>query len=149
MRILGFLFFLLFLAGFALVLLQGQQRAAEDDAVTAASLAGSRWRVRSIFDEPIADSATLTVEFDDGGRLFGDGGCNLYSGSIENAAPTFSVSGLRSTRKACAAQVMQREEALFAALAGSRSARGDDGRLLLLDDSGNAVLVLEALPPAR
>lgn len=149
MRVLGFLFFMLFLAAFAFVILKGRQPGADGDAVTPQSIAGTRWRVQSILDEPVADTVTLTVEFDGEGSIFGDGGCNLYSGSLEGGASGITVTGLRSTRKACAEEVMQREAALFAALGDTASVRGGDDALTFLSEDGAVALQLEPLPAAR
>lgn len=141
----GFLFFLLFLAAFALVFLQGRQGTGSGDA----ELEGSRWAVVSLDGSSIAPEAGLTVEFGERGRIFGDGGCNLYSGAYTRDEQGFRVSSLRATRKACEPPVMEREQELFDVLSRTAALRVSDNALTLLDADGNRIGRVEAAPAGQ
>lgn len=146
MRSIGFLFFLLFLGGFALVSLKGRQPA-DPGSPGDTAFADTAWRVVSIGGKSLPADASLSLEFDSAAGLSGDSGCNYFSGRYERVGDAFSVGALRATRKACADERGRREKALFDALAETRRAVIDDDRLALESDTGKVVATLERLTP--
>ena len=134
MRIVGFLFFLLLLGGFALVALKGRQVAEDGLAdATFADHLNSHWRAIALPDVTLADESPPVLRFGDAGELSGDSGCNFYSGSYTLDDTGFTVGALRATRKACSEPLMNQERAFFDALSAARKVEFSDRRLRLLD----------------
>ena len=139
----GFLFFMLFIAAFALVLLQGRQMAESSLGAGGASLTGIEWRPVRIGAEAVPDDAGLTLSFAVDGSINGNGGCNAFSGSLERHDGGVSVGPLRSTRRACPAAIMERESTFLSALQNTTELRKTDRGLQLLDDE--EVLLVECV----
>ncbi|MDH3339065.1 MAG: META domain-containing protein [Gammaproteobacteria bacterium] len=133
--IVGFGFFLLFLAGIALVALQGRQMAQRNMPGGGAGMTGKSWRPTVIGAESMPEDSGMFVQFAVDGSVEGHGGCNSFSGSLEQSESRVAVGTLAATRKACAKQVMQRETAFIAALQDAAQFEMGGGRLQLLDGS--------------
>ena len=140
--VVGFLFFMLFLAGFALVLLQGRQSAEVNLGAGAASWAGADWRLVTIGAETVAPNSELTVRFVAVGGVTGFAGCNEFSGSLQRTGTQLVVGPLRSTRRACADEVMQREAEFLKALESTASIEAEAGELRITDANGERLLLL-------
>lgn len=76
--IVGFGFFLLFLAGIALVTLKGRQMAEQSMSGGGAGLTGVSWRPAVIGSSLIAADSGMTISFDVDGSIKGHGGCNGF-----------------------------------------------------------------------
>ena len=113
--VIGFLFFLLFLAGFFLVFIQGKHLNSQNLA-GGAGLTGVRWQPKYIGAEAVPDDAGLFVRFELDGSIKGHGGCNSFFGSLEKKDSDLSVGPLGSTRMACPEPIMSRESAFLEAL---------------------------------
>ena len=119
-RILAFFFFLLFLGGFALVMLKdlksnesvaGNTVAPQADVNILAGI----WRV-----EETADSNGESVQFAPDGALSGFAGCNSFFGSFVATDTTIEVGPLGMSRKACPLAVMNAESAFLRAIESSQ-----------------------------
>ncbi len=132
----GFVFFLLFLAGLALVNL-GKLRPSTDAlrAPEADELTGNQWRLLALRDAAAAHAAGTSLQFTPGGLLVVDGACNRYSGDYRLDAGRLLVGPLAGTRRACAGERMAFDDALTAALADTDSVL-TDGRQLVLSGAG-------------
>ena len=139
--VIGFLFFLLFLAGFFLVFIQGKHIAGQNPAAGGASLTGKQWRPVYLGAEAVPEDSGLHVEFAVDGSINGHGGCNSFFGSLEKTESGLSVGPLGSTRMACPEPIMSRESAFLSALqqatmfevAGDKLSCLDDDRKLLIE----------------
>jgi heat shock protein HslJ len=114
--IMGFGFFLLFLAGIALVMLQGREMAQQNMPGGGASMTGIDWQPRLLGSDEIAADSGLFVSFAVDGSVNGNGGCNNFFGSLETSNGDLSVGELGSTRMACPSEIMDREIAFMNAL---------------------------------
>jgi heat shock protein HslJ len=115
-------------------------------------LAGTAWQVsgynngRQAVVGPI-DGTALRLQFMDGGRVAGFGGCNNFSGSWKLDGNKLSLGPLAATRKACVQPegVMAQEAAFLRALESAATARREGPRLELRTsaDAMAALLTLD------
>lgn len=99
-----------------------------------AELAGGEWTLVAIDGEPLVTGAKApTATFADG-RIFGFGGCNRYTGPIEEKAPgTLEIGPVAGTMMACPDGV-EIEPAYFTRLGMVTRYRVEGGRLHLWGD---------------
>lgn len=135
--IVGFGFFLLFLAGIAFVTLQGRHMTQKR--TPAASLSGLQWRPIAVLADSIPDTSGMFVKFGDDGSITGHGGCNGFFGSFETTESGISIGPLGATRMACPEPKMQRESAFFDAMHKTTSYDRGDGQMKFLDSDGNVL----------
>ena len=102
----------------------------------AASLIGTSWVAEEIDGRAVVERAQSTLSFDTADRITGHTACNRYFGGLELGDGTIRVKSTGSTRMACAPAVMEQESRFLEGLAAARAFRGEDGKLLLLDDAG-------------
>ena len=138
---LGFLFFVLFLCGFAFVMLQGRQMAQQNLPGGGSGITGIAWRPASIGAEPIPEDSGMFVQFEVDGSIKGHGGCNSFFGSFEKSDSDVSVGPLGATKMACEMQVMSRETAFMDALQETERLGASAKGLQLLGD--NSMLLAE------
>ncbi len=143
--IMGFGFFLLFLAGIALVLLQGREMARQNMPGGGASMTGIEWQPRLLGADEIAADSGMFVLFAVDGSINGNGGCNNFFGSLETSNGDLSVGELGSTRMACPPEIMDREMAFMNALQDTTQFEMGENSLQLLG-AGN-VLLAELVAP--
>ena len=136
------MFFMLFLAGFALVLLQGRQSAESNLGDGAAAWAGVEWRPVAIAGEPVPLDSDLRVRFLADGETHGFAGCNDFGGSFKRSDSRIVVGPLRTTRRACADDVMNRESAFLRALQSAASTEASTGELRVVGEGGEILLDL-------
>jgi len=139
--IMGFAFFLLFLAGIALVMLQGREMARQNMAGGGSGITGQKWRPVLLGAESLADDSGMYVIFEVDGSIKGEGGCNSFSGSLQSTADSISVGPLGMTRKACERRIAQREDLFLRAIQDMTHFEAGAGRLQILD--GENVLLAE------
>jgi heat shock protein HslJ len=137
--IMGFGFFLLFLAGIALVMLQGREMARQNMPGGGAAMTATEWRPVHLGAEAVADDSGMFVLFEVDGSIKGNGGCNNFFGSLQTTDGGISVGELGATRMACPADVMDREMAFMKALQDSTQFELGDNSLHLLG-AGNVLL---------
>jgi heat shock protein HslJ len=136
----GFGFFLLFLAGIALVMLQGREMARQNLPGGGAGMAGPEWRPVTIGGAAVDADTTMFVRFAVDGSVNGNGGCNNFFGSLESTDDGVAMGELGATRMACPPEVMDQEQAFMQALQDSvRFEMGDDSLQML--DADNVLLV--------
>ncbi|MEQ8207203.1 MAG: META domain-containing protein [Woeseia sp.] len=134
----GFAFFLLFLAGFALVNLRsvGEQKAATLAQPSAADLAAKEWRLLESTQSGLGGNRDIRLLFDEDLRLFVQGACNRYNGAYEMNDGIFSLGALAGTRRACRNEVIQVDNSLVELLSATRRLQLADRTLVLLNDAG-------------
>jgi putative lipoprotein len=129
----GFAFFLLFLAGIALVMLQGRQMAQVGGG--GVELTGMTWRPVTVGDEAIAEDSGMYIRFEVDGSIQGHGGCNGFFGSLQQTDSGIGVGPLGGTRMACPKAIMDREMAFMEAVGATTNFQsGSDSMRLLGED---------------
>jgi putative lipoprotein len=142
--IVGFFFFLLFLAGIALVTLQGRQMGKQSMLGGGASITDTSWRPRVVGAETIPADSGLFVLFEVDGSIKGHGGCNSFSGSLQKTESGIAVGPLGATRMSCPDLIMNRETAFMNALQNTERFEGGQNTLQLLDGSNTLLVELVA-----
>lgn len=99
-------------------------------------LVGSRWELAGYGDPealtPAVGERPVTLEFIDGERLGGSGGCNGYGSSYLLNGDVLTVEAVISTMMACMSDgLMEQEQAYFAALQGATRYEIVDGMLII------------------
>ena len=135
----GFAFFLLFLAGFALVLLMGRETSPKVADGGSADLTGIHWQPVSVGDMNIARDTRMFVSFAVDGSVKGHGGCNGFFGSFEQTETGLALGPLGATRMACPEPIMGQETRFLEMLQVARQFESNGGRLRLQDDEGNVL----------
>ena len=129
-RMMAFMFFMLFLAGFALFSLKGMH--STGDAGASASLYEGEWQAKDING--------AFIRFMEDGKVNGSGGCNNFFGSFESGPDgSISFGQLGATRKACPGDIMNREQRFFDALAAATHYSIAGRTLTLTLDSGSVL----------
>ena len=118
--VIGFLFFLLFMAGLFLLFLQGKSITGTGLSAGGAELTAVRWRATYVGAEPIAEDAEIWVQFEVDGSIRGNAGCNSFSGSLEKTESGIRVGPLGATRMACPGPAMKSRNCI-----SRRAAAGD------------------------
>ena len=132
----GFGFFLLFLAGIALVMLQGREMARQNLPGSGAGMAGLEWRPVSIGDAAVDADTSMFVRFAVDGSVNGNGGCNNFFGTLEATDDGIAMGELGATRMACPAEIMDQEQAFMQALQGAAGFEmGDDSLRMFNTDN--------------
>ena len=114
--------------------------------VPLADLVGTEWTLRSLDDRPIPAGARPPTLAFDGARVSGFGGCNRYTGTIEEKTPgALTVGPLATTNMACATAAMEIESRYLASLAKVSRYAIVSGRLQLIhvDDGTPRPLTFE------
>jgi heat shock protein HslJ len=141
----GFGFFLLFLAGIALVMLQGRDMLRQNMPGGGVSMTGIEWRPTRLGADEIAADSDMFVSFEVDGSIKGHGGCNNFFGSLQTTDGGLSVGELGATRMACPSQIMDREMAFMKALQDTTQFEIGENSLQLL--GAGDVLLAELVAP--
>lgn len=96
------------------------------------ALTGTAWKVAGIDGVELPSDSKASLEFLEGDKVAGQGGCNRFGGPVEISGDKLRFGSLISTKMACAA--MEWETRYFQALDAARTYRLDGGALVLLDD---------------
>lgn len=107
----------------------------------AASLAGSEWIAKDVGGIPARPELQQKLQFVSASQVAGFGGCNSFTSNATTSGSGISFGPLATTKKACAGEAMAQESFFFGAIQHVRTAKLDNGRLLLQDQSGKTVLV--------
>ena len=142
----AFAFFMLFLAGIALVNLRnmGAQKAALNIPVTKAELAGRDWRLQDLGAAGSGHASDVRIAFQEDDRLTVAGPCNRFNGQYELSDRGIRVHALAGTRRACSNEVMQAETSLLAVLADTSSVHIRDNALRLQAADGQSLATFVA-----
>lgn len=138
----GFFVFLLFLAGIALVVLQGRQLAQKNLPGGGLGLVGVSWRPVYVGAAPMPDDSGMSVQFEIDGSIKGHGGCNSFFGSLEQSESGIAVGPLGATRMACEERLMARESAFMEALQNTTKFEVAGDRLQMLDEDSTLLIEL-------
>jgi heat shock protein HslJ len=134
--ILGFAFFLLFLAGITLVMMQGKEMARQNMPGGGVGMTGVTWRPTIVGAEELPADSGMFVQFAVDGSINGNGGCNSFFGSLQKANDGIVVGELGTSRMACPEKIMDREVAFMQALQNAVVFETGSDRLQLVDNAG-------------
>jgi len=120
----------------ALVLLLGAcAPAAEGDAPTPRSLAGTSWAMMLEDGQQTAP----TIEFTDASRARGSTGCNQWFAQVDRSNNGMRFEAVGMTRRACDAAAMDIERDFADRLAQTRAAQVDEDAMTLTGENGEPV----------
>jgi heat shock protein HslJ len=101
----------------------------------ASLLLGPDWVVASIEGDGLIAGSSVTMAFEDEGRVSGVASCNRYLATYQLTGEGLSIAGGASTMMACEPGLMEQERRFLDALdAISRFEIAPDGALVLLAD---------------
>lgn len=109
------------------------------------SLLGTSWVVTDLAGAPAPTDAVMTLNISSDEKINGRAACNGYFGTAHISRSSLRMSGIGSTKMACAEPVMAAETQFLNALNRTRSfsvSEADD-RLHLMDSSGAELAVLK------
>ena len=106
------------------------------------------WHAEDIGGASIANGVETTLAIAADGAVSGSGGCNGYGGTAEITGSAIAFGPLATTRMACPPAQMDQETKFFEALEKAASWKIEDGKLLLIDGGGNAVVRLRPVADA-
>ena len=136
--IVGFAFFVLFLAGIAFVTMQGKQLGQLGS--SGAEITAIKWRAASIGDEAIPANSGIYIRFEVDGSIEGNAGCNGFFGSLEQRDSGVGVGPLGTTRMACPDPIMSREMSFIDAVQKTASFQSTSDSLSLLDEESDVLV---------
>lgn len=116
----GFIFFLLFLAGIAFVSLRGREPA--EPVTSAEQLQDAAWRPTNIGDRRLDEGTGAFLQFNSDREMAGHGGCNRFFGQYELKDGQLVFGLIGATKMSCPQPDNEIEDAFLAALAETRSA---------------------------
>jgi heat shock protein HslJ len=105
-------------------------------------LVGSQWRLVRIDAMSVPNDSQASIRFETKDRVVGNGGCNRFFGTYKTSDHEILFSSLNYTRMACPGLIMDREQALFDALAKARSFQLAGTELRLLDANNHELALL-------
>jgi heat shock protein HslJ len=142
----AFAFFMLFLAGIALVNLRNvsEQKAAQQRPVTKAELLARDWRLLELGAVGDEHAGDVRIAFQEDDRLAVAGPCNRFNGQYELGDGGLRVHTLAGTRQACSNEVMQAETSLLEVLAGTASVHIENNALRLRAADGKSLALFVA-----
>lgn len=132
----GFIFFMLFLAGLAFVNLKGMKDQSDTAITSAADLAGTAWRATHIGEMRLQDDAKIVVQFNADNSVAGNSGCNRFVGDYKFVDGSLEIGLMGSTRMACPEPANSFEISFLQALGEARSVSRVDSRLVTRDSKG-------------
>ncbi len=135
--IIGFAFFLLFIAGIAFVTMQGKQMGQLGS--SGAEITGIKWRAVSVGEEAIPENSGIYIQFEVDGSIKGHAGCNGIFGSLEQRASGVGVGPLGATRMACPEPIMSREVSFIDAVQRTANFQSTGDNLSLLDEESGVL----------
>lgn len=104
-------------------------------------LASTGWSLSSFAPGRVPlPNTTITLAFDDSGKVSGNSGCNSYSGAYTVSGTSLSIGPLISTQMACEPDVMDQEQLYLSALQGAASFDLPAGQLVIFDASSQEIL---------
>jgi putative lipoprotein len=109
-------------------------------AFDAASLAGSVWSAVDMNGIRLSQGQQVKLQFVSATEVAGFGGCNSFTGRADLSGGKVRLGPLAATQRACAPQAMAEEAMFFGALGRARSAREENGQLILLDEAGKPLV---------
>jgi heat shock protein HslJ len=141
----GFAFFLMFLAGYALVTVRNMGKEAANSIPTVAELSANAWRPSHIGKMSLAADTDLYVQFEPGGEYGGYAGCNRFFGSYQLNGNTINIEPAGVTRMACPPPKMSFEMSFIEALQSANTVARAGSRIALRNDKGKATARFDAI----
>jgi|GEM_PF-1792716 len=135
----GFIFFMLFLAGIALVNLKGMQQQSDTALMSAAEIAGTEWRPTHIGQMRLQKESKMSLRFDTDNGVAGNAGCNRFFGAYKLADGLLEIGSLGSTPMACQEPEHSFELSFLSAMGSARSLSRVERRLIMRDEKGEIV----------
>lgn len=86
------------------------------------------------------DKSMITLNINEGGKLGGKSGCNVYGGSYGFENDTLKISDVFSTMMACDEMTMKFEQTFYQTLSAATKFSEADGMLTLTDPRSNSFL---------
>jgi heat shock protein HslJ len=106
----------------------------------AARLTGAAWTLAEIAGAKAAGEKPVTLHFEEGGQLAGQGACNRFGGAWRLDGERLVIGRMFSTMMACAEPAMAQDMALFRLLETARAWRiGEQGELVIEGEGGRVV----------
>ena len=136
----AFLFFLLFLAGIALVNLRSMQPAAESPVLEPSQLIGPTWRSTHLGEMRMDTDTRAHIFFGNDGSVSGNAGCNRFAGNWELSGGILDLGQLGVTRMGCPEPARSLETAFLEHVATVKSATRTGNRLVLKNEAGQPVM---------
>ena len=145
----AFLFFLLFLAGIALVNLRSIQPDPESPVLEPSQLIGPIWRSTHLGEMRMDDDTAAFIQFGGDGEISGNAGCNRFFGNWGLSAGILELGQLGVTRMACPEPANSLEIAFLEQIGTVRSAARAGNKLVLRDQAGQPVMrfAFDTQPP--
>ncbi|MFB9148640.1 META domain-containing protein [Roseovarius ramblicola] len=110
-------------------------------------LTGAAWRITALGDAALIEPERLSINFLDGGRVAGSGGCNRIVGGFSLSGEGLHFGPMASTMMACPETLMEQERRMLDSLEQVVAFDVDTrGRLILLAEDRRTVLI-EAVRP--
>lgn len=106
---------------------------------TAEQLYGRTWVAEIMAGQPAAASVDTTIVVAEDGKVNGNTGCNGYFGSVILDGTAMSFGNLGVTQRLCPEPASSQEAQFLRTLDRTRGYRLEDGRLLLLNGSGDTL----------
>lgn len=102
---------------------------------------GHEWRAVDVNGVPVVGERPLTLRIEADERVSGNAGCNTYSGSYQMMSKEgIRVSGVSSTRMACAPDIMEQERRFLSILENVEGySFYSDGGMSLIAPDGRAI----------
>lgn len=103
-------------------------------------LSKTNWVAEDINKAGLIDNSRVTLSFSGDDKIAGSGGCNKYFGAYREADKALTVSGVGSTKMACAPALMDQENKYLSVLGAAKSfALNDRGGLVITAADGRTV----------
>ena len=101
-----------------------------------AGLAGTRWRLEKLGDQPAIPGVEATLEFPEEGKVSGRGSCNRFFGTVEVSGGTIRFGPLASTKMACIEDAVNEQEGKYLEALQAAERFEFDGPALLIHSRG-------------
>ena len=85
------------------------------------TLSGTNWLVEDIAGRGVVDNSQAAIRFDEGGRVSGSTGCNLFNGVVTIKGDTIKFGQMATTRRGCIPSLMDQELRFLKAMEEVRS----------------------------
>jgi len=101
-----------------------------------------RWHVDVVLDTPTINNSPANIVFAQHGELSGNNSCNQFLGRYAQQGHRLQIAPSGSTMKACVDSLMAQEAELMQAIAQVQQLDFSKGKLKLLSENGDTLLVL-------
>ena len=107
---------------------------------TSLALNDTHWVLEQINGQPVMNDNLPTLSFRGDQEVGGNASCNTFFGTYVLKDDTVTITGLGHTEMGCVG-VMDQETAYLAALESVKTFRIEDGKLLLINATGDIILM--------